>query len=555
MNVLLRRKHESVSRYQVAGHDRGRSLGRLLRIATVLVLLFALVTAIGARTGEPQPHFTFRLVTGAENRSLVPLIEQFADSERVRVEISHQGSVDTMLELQEGATAYDAVWPASSIWLSLGDTRGVVSQTKNIMATPVVFGVKYPVAERLGWVGREVGVAEILAAAESGQFRFMTTSATQSNSGAMAYLGFLYAFAGQPEVLTAEMLRDPNVIERTKRMLRLVDRTAGASGFLRDLFLQQYDAFDGMVNNESAIITANQQLTSEGRAPLYVIYPFDGLAVADWPLGYVDHGIPEKASFFLRLQEHLLSDTVQAELLAQGRRVGIGLRPQDADLSVFNPAWGIDLDRVITPITLPSPDVIHEALSLYQTALRKPSFTVFCLDFSGSMDGEGARDLKSAMRVLLNPEEAKRYMLQPSAEDVTVVIPFNDAVIDEWRVEGNNPEHLGRLLAQVTAQDTGGGTNMYDCIQRGLEASAGINTEIYAPAITLMTDGRSNQGSFDDVSARLQIDSAGPIPIYAILFGDASESQLRQVTEATSGRIFDGQGDLVGAMREAKGYN
>ena len=555
MNTGLRRKHEGVSPYRLAHQGRQRSRGRLLRIATVLVLIFAVVTAIGARTSEPASHLNFRLVTGTENRSLVPLIEQLADDEGVDIEITHQGSVDTMLELQEGAEEYDAVWPASSIWLSLGDTHHAVSQTKNIMATPVVFGVKYPVAERLGWVGREVGVAEILAAAEAGQFRFMTTSATQSNSGAMAYLGFLYAFAGQPEVLTAEMLRDPQVVERTKRMLRLVDRTAGASGFLRDLFLQEYDAFDGMVNNESAIIAANQQLTTEGRAPLYVIYPSDGLAVADWPLGYVDHGSPEKAAFFLKLQEHLLSDTVQRELLAQGRRTGIGLRPQGADLSVFDPAWGIDLDRVITPITLPPPDVIHEALSLYQTALRKPSFTVFCLDFSGSMDGEGARDLKSAMRVLLNPEEAKRYLLQLSSEDVTVVIPFDDDVIDQWRVDGNNPEHLGGLLARVTAQDTGGGTNMYDCIKRGLEASAGVDPEIYAPAIILMTDGRSNQGSFGDVSARLQENPSGPIPIYAILFGDASESQLKQVTDATSGRIFDGQGDLVGAMREAKGYN
>ena len=220
---------------------------RLPRVLVALLLLPGLAACLLG--GDPGPRLTFRLVTGTENRSLVPMIERFAEQENVRIEFTHQGSVDTMLELEQGATAYDAVWPASSIWLSLGDTGRVVEQAKSIMATPVVFAVKRPVAERLGWVDQDVTVEEILAAAESGQLRYMTTSATQSNSGAMAYLGYLYAFAGQPEMLTKEMLHDPAVVERTKRILGAVNRSAGASGFLRDLFLKQYDAYDGMFNN------------------------------------------------------------------------------------------------------------------------------------------------------------------------------------------------------------------------------------------------------------------------------------------------------------------
>ena len=424
------------------------------------------------------------------------------------VEFTHKGSVDTMLELQAGAGAYDAVWPASSMWLSLGNTGNVVSQTKSIMTTPVVFAVKRPVAERLGWIGRDVMVADILAAAESGQLRYMTTSATQSNSGAMAYLGYLYAFAGQPDVLTKEMLHDPAVAEKTKRILSLVDRTAGASGFLRDLFLQQYDAFDGMVNNESAVITANQRLVQEGRDPLYVIYPVDGLAIADWPLGFVDHGDADKAEFFREFQDFMLSEEAQAKLLAEGRRVGIGMNPVGADPAVFNPDWGIDLNRVIVPITLPPADVIEEALMLYQTALRKPSFTVFCLDFSGSMEGKGATDLKTAMRVLLEPEQAARYLLQPSSGDITIVLPFNGGVIDQWRADGNDPTVLRDLLAKVTAQQPDGGTDIYDCVVAGLDAMQSIDTESYAPAIILMTDGRSNEGEFADVRARLRSGSA-----------------------------------------------
>jgi Ca-activated chloride channel family protein len=310
-----------------------------------------------------------------------------------------------------------------------------------------------------------------------------------------------------------------------------------------------------MVNNESAVITANQRLTAEGRDPLHVVYPVDGLAIADWPLGYVDRGDAAKAEFFAKFQAYLLSEDVQKELLAQGRRVGLGLNPVGADPAVFNPAWGIDLNRVIEPITLPSPDVILEALDLYQTALRKPSFTVICLDFSGSMEGDGEKDLKSAMRVLLEPDQAARYFLQRSTGDVTIVIAFNDGLIDRWRVEGNDPAALRDLLAQVTAQDAGGGTNIYAPVIAGLDAMEGPGMEDYSPAIILMTDGESNEGSFADLQPRLGQASIGTVPVYAILFGDASEDQLIEITDATTGRIFDGQTDLIDAFRQAFGYN
>ena len=171
------------------------------------------------------------------------------------------------------------------------------------------------------------------------------------------------------------------------------------------------------------------------------------------------------------------------------------------------------------------------------------------------MNGDGEEDLKSAMRVLLDPDQAARYFLQPSAGDVTVVIPFNHEVIDQWRVDGNDPTALRDLLAKVTAQRPGGNTNIYDCAIAGLDAMTGASLEGYAPAIILMTDGRSNDGSFDDLQERLGQASPGIVPVYAILFGDAAEEQLTEIIEATSGRIFDGQTDLIGAMRDAKGYN
>src|SRR5689334_21828554 len=123
-----------------------------------------------------------------------------------------------------------------------------------------------------------------------------------------------------------------------------------------------------MVNYESLIIQANQSLTKSARETLYVIYPVDGLAIADSPLGYINKGDTTKEKFFQKLQRYLLSSDAQAEIQKSGWRTGpLGVNSVAPDQSVFNPAWGVDTRRVLTPLSFPAPPVILEALALYQT--------------------------------------------------------------------------------------------------------------------------------------------------------------------------------------------
>jgi Ca-activated chloride channel family protein len=543
---------------------RAQKIVAVVAIVAFLFFVFGGLSAVGDRLRRNESSSAgaqFAILTGTENRALFEnpdsdepsIMERFAQQEGIEFVPSYQGSVDTMMDLQTGALDYDAVWPASSIWLDLGDTKRVVSQTSSIMGTPVVFGIKRSKAEELGWIGKDVSVDDILAAAESGQLDFMMSSATQSNSGAMAYLGYLYAFAGHPDVLTSEMLHDPEVADKLTRILGSVERTAGASGFLRDLFLENYADYDGMVNNESAIINANQRLIARGEADLlYVVYPVDGLAIADWPLGFVDHGDPAKAELFDRLQSYLLSPDVQAELASMGRRTGMGLQmdPAIVDPTVFNPDWGIDVDRVLVPITLPAADVVLEALDLYQTTFRKPSYVVFCLDFSGSMRGDGERDLTAAMSALLDPEQAGEFFLQRTGRDVTIVLPFSSGVEPPHRVDGNDPEKLEWLKNKVKDEGPGGGTDIFGCLAHAQTYFADM-PEGYAPAIILMTDGESNEGSFEDFTAKLPANPEQVIPVYSILFGGASRDELEQISDVTRGDIYDGREGLIDAMRDA----
>ena len=113
--------------------------------------------------------------------------------------------------LGEEEIPYDAVWPASSLWLSVGDTGHRIKHAESVSITPVVFGIRKSLAEELGFTGGEVSVNDLLQAIQSGKLRFCMTSATQSNSGASAYIGFLYALLGNPEVITEEDLQSESL--------------------------------------------------------------------------------------------------------------------------------------------------------------------------------------------------------------------------------------------------------------------------------------------------------------------------------------------------------
>ena len=39
------------------------------------------------------------------------------------------------------------------------------------------------------------------------------------------------------------------------------------------------------------------------------------------------------------------------------------------------------------------------------------------------------------------------------------------------------------------------------------------------------------------------------------MFGDAKESQLRQIANLTNAKVFNGKIDLVNAFKEVRGYN
>ena len=496
------------------------------------------------------PGGQIRILSGSENQELETIIQECSEATGVEIQMEYKGSVDIMRELENGAPDYDAVWPASSIWVSMGDTGHLIKHSQSISMTPVVFGIRESLAEKLGFVGEKVSVNDILTAIRDGEMSFCMTSATQSNSGASAYIGFLYALLGKQEGLTSEDLQKPDLQADIRELLSGVERSSGSSDWLKDMFLE--GDYDAMVNYECLIIDANQQLEEEGKEPLYVVYPYDGLSIADSPLGYVDHGDAEKEEAFLAVQEYLLSDKTQAEIEATGRRINAGgVSKENQD--VFNSDWGIDTERILSPIQMPEAAVLTEALNVYQTSFKKPSLNIYCLDFSGSMSGTGEEQLKEAMAQILLQENARKNFLQANAGEVNEVVFFDDTILDVQAAADDSDEALAELNQKVADFQIAGGTDIYRAAAEALEIASGYDLTNYTPAIILMTDGRSNYNysNFEEVWNRYEED----IPIFSITFGDADPSQLEELAKISGGRVFDGTKDLTAAFRSVKGYN
>jgi Ca-activated chloride channel family protein len=513
-------------------------------------LLLAL--GLGACAG-PGPQFT--ILSGSENDVLEPMVQEFCKSRRATCTVRYQGSLDIALALKAGNDPdADAVWPAASIWIDMFDSARRVKSVKSIAQMPVILGVRKSKAQALGWIGAKVTTKDILAAVEGSRLKFLMTSATQSNSGAAAYLAMLAAGIGKPDLIESGDLDKDEVLATVRGLLRGVERSSGSSGWLADLYRDgersgaQYEA---MWNYEAVIKETNDKLIADRKEPLYAVYPEDGVSVGDSPLGFVDRGRgKEVEDFFTDLQAFLLKGETQARIAASGRRVELGrATPIAADA-----ATNLNPSRPLTVVRPPEPAVIQKALALYQEALRKPSLTALCLDVSGSMQGHGEQQLLEAMRFLLTPARTREVLVQWSKEDRIIVLPFSERVLWVESASGDEAAQTG-LLTKTLALRADGGTDFYTCAARALAAMKPLlNGEKHLPAIVIMTDGKS-QGAMATFESQWRADGRR-VPVFGVTFGDgADRTQLDNLATLTGGRVFDGTKSLTQAFRAVRGYN
>ena len=254
----------------------------------------------------------------------------------------------------------------------------------------------------------------------------------------------------------------------------------------------------------------------------------------------------------MKIRDYILSSEGQNELAKTGRRTWFGGTNENADKTIFNPDWGINTSIYIVPVKFPSTEIVQDALALYQTEFRKPVHIAFCLDFSGSMQGEGYRELVKAMNYILDEEEASKDLLQFTSKDAITIIPFNHSSFEaKTTYDGSKTEELISYISRFSPE---GGTDIYDPAILALDTLEKNSIKDYNCSVVLMTDGKSNSGSLSDLSTVYHM-YGDDIPIFSITFGDASEKELEGIAKLTNAKVFNGKDDLLRAFKEVRGYN
>ena len=520
----------------------------------ILLILYALLLS-SCNSGKIDfygDNDTFRIIASTSTKKMDEHLIKYGKKNGIDVEIEHYGDLEIVNILNSNSKKYDAVWISNSIWLYQLDNSNLTTDSKSIVIDPVVMGIKKSKAKELGFVNSKVYNKDLLESIKSGKLKYVMASVTKTNTGATSYLSFLNSLAGNPEVLTTDMLKSESLKSDLKSFFKGVERVSGDEEYLTDMFVN--GKYDAMINYESSLIELNQSLVKKNKEPLYLIYPVDGVAINDMPFAYINNDATDTKNRekFLELQKYLRSDEAINQMEKYGYRSWYGGTNKDADKKIFNPDWGIDTTKYLKDMKYPSKKVITEAINLYIEALRKPTHVVFCLDTSGSMYNDGLDELQDAMNYILDYKTASKDNLQFSDKDKITVITFNSDVDKVFDTKyGNNTRSV---IDDINSLNATGGTNIYDPSIKALKILSNDNSDDYTKTVILMTDGYSNSGSFYDLKDYYK-NNKSTVPIYSITFGESSERQLSNIADLTNAKVFNGKDGLLAAFREVRSYN
>ena len=525
-------------------------------VVIILILLYALVASpakeIITQTTEPiKAPAALRLLMSDDLQAMEPILTEYVaqSGEHAEIAVSYEGIASIRSILQSDDCPYDAVWISSSVHFNMLDGGQRLSHTEFSSASPVVFAVRQPAAQSLGLTG-ELTVLDLIDAIGSGKLSFVIPNVSQTNSGLTAYLGLLSGLSGNPTVLTQSHLQNPELQSGLISLFSAVERSSGSDAFVMELL--ENEAYDCTVSSEAELIRLNERLEAAGKAPMQLLYPAGGVTMNDYPLAYIDQGDADKLSAFLDFQSFVMGAEGRDILTKLGFRTDFGGLIAPEHYSIFKEDWGIKTKEYISSIVYPRKEFVTEALSIYLNLLKKPSFTVFSLDFSGSMWGTGHEQLMAAMAYILDPEEAGKDLIQFTDKDRVAIVIFHSGT--QVIASGSGEETLD-MLSLLEQYEPDGGTAMHRGIINAL-TQIDVDPAEYTLSIVNMTDGEASQDSEGQKAVEQFYRETGDIvPVYSIMFGDASDKQLVPLAEISGGKVFDGRTDLTKAFQEVRGYN
>lgn len=448
------------------------------------------------------------------------------------------GTLANTHELAQGAFDghFYATCFATNRYLTLEGAGDKLADETSIARSPVALGVKCEVAESNGWTQTPPSWQEI---ADSGMSFGMTDPAT-SNSGfsALASVSTAMADTGNA-IVEADIQR---VAPQVRSFFANQTLTSGSSGWLSDVFLDDPNKADAIINYESVL----HALKSDG-ADIEVIIPNDGVISADYPLSALANPLHEGAQEQVAQQVGWFEANPE-ELTSSFRRLNNGENdPQLQENGIYE---------------LPFPaskDAVTELVGAYSNELRNPGERAFVLDISGSMEGERFDLLTETMHSLIDVSAATTTGNVGFRDRETITLasfatePYYPSTVT-YSVE--DPATHAELSDRVDRFNPIGYTAIYDALAMTLN-TIGSNDDAI-PWIALMTDGVNTSGrSYEEFQQYYDglSDEKKRIPVFVILYGEADMAELSELAAYTCSRVFDAlEGDLNEVFKEIRAY-
>lgn len=530
-----------------------RWLSTLLLLSVVWVLF---LSGCSEKQIDPNDPNGLRIIGGSELKDLkdTGLIDLIQKKSGVKIQLDESGSLAAVEKISGDQVAYDAIWIPNGFYLEAfrSQIKHPPVTSEKIFMSPVVFGIKRSLAEQYGWIGQngfskeEITWNDIREKVVSNQLQFYMTNMNSSNSGALGVVGMMNGTLGKADPLTLDDLKNQNLIAPMKELFQKgIKKSSGSSGWLADIFLKE--GGDAIVNYESVIAELNKK-----GADLAIIYPKEGIAMADYPFYLLNE---KKKEAYDKVLAVLKSEEFQKKAMEQTNR-----RPLYGNIPL-KLSGGIDGTRVLYSLPLPEDgNVLQEMIRLYLNEVKKPSQILFVLDVSGSMSGDRIDSLRSSLLNLTGADLSfSGQLARFTKQDQVSFILFNDLVkpTQTFEIKGENDLTGIQQFIQDQVQP-GGGTAIYSALSEALKQIP-AGSDRY-PTIVLLTDGENNRGiGLDEFTKEYEAFSQSmgkKIPIYPILFGEGNAEEMKKLAEISNGRTFDAKKEpLETIFKDVRGYN
>jgi Ca-activated chloride channel family protein len=534
-------------------NGRYRPRGAVTAVALAWLLPLTVACTASQPSAPSASRYTLHVLASSELADMAPILNQAQDATGVKVDLTLTGSLTGAQEVINGTAEhnYDAVWFASDNYLNLyPDGLARLNGTTEIMASPVILGMRSSAAASLRWNHGQVTWAAIAQAAAEHKFTFAMTNPAESNSGLSALVALATAVAGKGAALQASEIpgAEPALTGLFHAQRRPAATTSGklTEDYLRALWNpSRYTLPDGLIDYESQLLTLQAKAPPGDRITL--IYPADGVLEATYPFSLLTSAPAAAKSAYQRLVSYLTSAPVQRQImLVTHRRPIAGNIPLTPSLAGHQP---IELPFPAAPRT------VQELIEAYNGKLRAADRIIYVLDISGSMRGARIAALKRALLALTGVDTTLVGKLSAfrTGEEVTF-LPFGTTpgtpAVYNLPTTGDQLV-LQRMRADINGLHVHGHTAIYDALVDACQIMA--RQDAADPgrieSIVLLSDGENNTGrDLAEFIAYYQSLPAGSPPVYTIAFGEADLRQLAEVASVTSGAASDAVNQPITAL-------